>query len=72
MPKDPNPPKDPKAPTEYQVVTAETPEALRTAIENLISDGWRPQGGIGFHFYYERRAGYELFRVTTYLQAVVR
>ncbi len=76
MPKDPKPPKPPKDGvdpiTEYQIVTAKTPKALQTKIENLILDGWRPQGGVTYQSHFRMDESYRLIHDMRFIQAIVR
>lgn len=54
---------------EYAVVTGESIESLARGVDAFIAEGWKPQGGVAFIYYYRE---VDSTRVFIYSQALVR
>lgn len=57
--------------TEYDVISADTPEELKAAVRVALADGWEPQGGIAVSSYWYNENG-TMITCWGYCQAMVK
>lgn len=58
--------------TEYEIVTDETMDELEETVEEMISEGWQPLGGVVVEYYTEWKFGIIPYQeVNCYAQTMV-